>query len=205
MKLGKRYLEVFFFPAFSGLTHTCMHVHADVTSAGIKAVRGDYGFRFGASVPRPMLVDFTKQPQSKIMINGHEMEREVRYAACTTVRVQNFLCVQSTRITSISDALPCVWDDFLTFEFLAYSLEFCKYTVFWCVLKMEQDVIERSKDNKNETRSRLSKIGVETVRSNTEGRNMRAVAPELNRLHVGGVAATVTSMGWTDKIEKKKK
>lgn len=113
-----------------------------VTSTGAKAVKGDYGFRFGASVPRPMLVDFTKQPETKIVQNGREVDLE--------------------------------------------------------------EVLDRAKDANNETRSRLSKIGVETVRGNTEGKNMRAKAPELNRLHVGGVAAKVTSIGWTDRATNKK-
>jgi hypothetical protein len=114
-----------------------------VTSAGQKAVKGDYGFRFGASVPRPMLVDFTKQPETKIRgRDGREMDLE--------------------------------------------------------------EVLERAKESQSEVRTRLSNIGKETVRSNTEGKNMRAKAPELNRLHVGGVAAKVTSMGWTERAVKKK-
>lgn len=112
-----------------------------IKANGEKAVKGDYGFRTGASVPRPLLVDFVKQPVTKITDRqGREMELE--------------------------------------------------------------DVLERAKEGKNEVRSRLGKVGVETIRGNTEGRNMRAKVPELNRLHVGGVAAKVTSMGWTDKVSK---
>ena len=112
-----------------------------IKANGEKAVKGDYGFRTGASVPRPLLVDFVKQPVTKITDRqGREMELE--------------------------------------------------------------EVLERAKEGKNEVRSRLGKVGVETIRGNTEGRNMRAKVPELNRLHVGGVAAKVTSMGWTDKVSK---
>lgn len=67
-----------------------------------------------------------------------------------------------------------------------------------------EEVVDRAKVANNETRSYLSELGVETVRGSTEGKNMRAKAPELNRLHVGGVAAKVTSMGWTDRVMKKK-
>jgi len=112
----------------------------NVNSKGERAVKGDFGFRFGASVPRMMLVDFVKQPESKIVING--------------------------RVVDIEEAL------------------------------------DRAKDDKNEVRARLGKIGVETIRGNNEGKNMRAKAPELNRLIVGGVASKVSSFGWTERVEK---
>ena len=77
-----------------------------VTSSGQKATKGDFGFRYGATVPRPMLVDFMRQPETKIMRNGRELDLE--------------------------------------------------------------EIQDMAKEGKNETRLRLSKIGVETVRGNTE-------------------------------------
>jgi hypothetical protein len=46
-------------------TNTHMYTHANT--------QGDYGFRTGASVPRPMLVDFTRMPETKIKIKGQEV------------------------------------------------------------------------------------------------------------------------------------
>lgn len=103
---------------------------------GRKFTKGDFGFRYGASVPRPMLVDFQKMPESKV-------DTELK--------------------------------------------------------------IESAKERVNAVRDRLFKVGVESKRGMTDGRNTRAEAPELNRMHVGGVAEKVCSMGWAERAPKKSK
>ena len=96
-----------------------------------QAVKGEFGFRQGASIPRPMLMDFTVMPKSKVDMT---------------------------------------------------------------------EVKERLKDRqKNETRARLANTSKEVKRAIVDGRNSRADQPELNRIHVGGVAAKVASMGWADR------
>ena len=37
---------------------------------GTKAVKGEFGFRYGASVPRPMLMDFTQMPKDKVDLSA---------------------------------------------------------------------------------------------------------------------------------------
>uniref|UniRef100_A0A7S4P0L4 TFIIS N-terminal domain-containing protein n=1 Tax=Guillardia theta TaxID=55529 RepID=A0A7S4P0L4_GUITH len=109
---------------------------ANINAKGEKAAKGEYGFRYGASVPRPMLFDFTMAPESKIDV---------------------------------------------------------------------EERLESSKERNRELRDRLIKVGIEHKRGDKAGRNERADAPELNRMHVGGVASKITSIGWAEKEAKKKK
>jgi hypothetical protein len=62
-----------------------------------------------------------------------------------------------------------------------------------------EDRIERAKDNRNEIHEKLRKVAIDARKSSHMERNERASAPELNRIHVGGVAMKTVSMGWADR------
>lgn len=55
----------------------------------------------------------------------------------------------------------------------------------------------------NPVKKRINDTTKEAKRVIVDGRNSRADAPELNRIHVGGVASKVASMGWTTKPNEK--
>jgi hypothetical protein len=62
-----------------------------------------------------------------------------------------------------------------------------------------EDRVERAKDSRNEQQERLHKVAIDARKSNMVEKNERASAPELNRIHVGGVAMKTVSMGWADR------